>query len=154
AVVLAACGGSAPVKPAESPDARLAQTEPKEPPHASDSVKEGEAKLSAGDAASARTLFEQAQAADANDARAALDLGIALEMLNDLPGAEKSYRHAIEVKPDFGEALNNLGVLLRDRNELSEAITLLKRAVKASPDSGSAQSNLAMAQEDAGDNTT
>lgn len=135
--------------PASAADARLAATESREP-EASPLVRQGEAKLSQNDVASAKELFTQALAANAQDSRAALDLGIANELLGDEAGAERAYRQALQANPELTQAQNNLGVLLRARGQLPEAITWLERAVAASPDSPAAHQNLALAYEDAG----
>ncbi len=71
--------------------------------------------LAANDLEKAQALFEQAIQNNPKDARAHLDLGIALEMRDDLESAERAYRAAIAIQPNFAEALNNLGVLLRLR---------------------------------------
>jgi Tfp pilus assembly protein PilF len=143
-------GGSAEQRPsASAADARLAEPESRAPA-ASALVQQGEAKLGQNDPAGAKGLFEQALAADAKDARAALDLGIASELLGDAAGAEAAYRRALTAQPDFGEAQNNLGVMLRDGGQLEEAIALLKRAAASSPNSAAAHQNLALAYEDKG----
>ncbi len=148
-VGFAACGGSNPgTNPNSAADARLAETEERPAPDASPRVREGEAKLQANDPAAAKALFEQALAENPEDARAALDLGIANELLGDLEGAEAAYRKALAVDANFAEAQNNLGVLLRERGSLEEAVELLESAAKAKPDSAAAQQNLALALED------
>lgn len=151
ALWLAACGaGAAETRPSSSgADARLAASQ-SSAPEASALVRQGETKLGQNDAAGAKELFQQALAQNGDDARAALDLGIASEMLGDLPGAEAAYRRALKAKPDLSQAQNNLGVLLRERGELDEATSLLERAADAAPDSAAAQQNLALAYEDQG----
>lgn len=145
-----ACGGGAEQRPsATALDARLDEPE-SHTPAASALVKQGEAKIAQNDAAGGKALFDQALAADPNDARAALDLGIASEMLGDAAGAESAYRRALAAQSDFAEAQNNLGVLLRDRGQLDEAIGLLKRAAASAPNSAAAHQNLALAYEDQG----
>jgi Tfp pilus assembly protein PilF len=119
-------------------------------PAASALVREGENKLTQNDAQAARDLFARALAADVKDSRAALDLGIASELLGDQPGAESAYRRALSANADLTQAQNNLGVLLRDRGELTEAISWLSKAATAAPDSAAAHQNLALAYEDAG----
>src|SRR5262245_26175449 len=88
-----ACGGIPQARPPVDPDARLAESE-HTVPQASQSVHDGEQKLAANDAEGAKALFEKALTEDPKDARAALDLGIALEMLGDAAGAEQAYRRA------------------------------------------------------------
>lgn len=153
ALLLSAAGGCTaeqpPARSAADADARLGGA--REVPRASDTVRQGEAKLAAGDAQAAKVLFERAISEHPQDPRAHLDLGIAQEMLGDRSGAEATYRRAIALKPDLAEALNNLGVLRREAGELPEAIELLRRATAANPESASAQQNLALALEDAGD---
>ncbi|HEX4352409.1 MAG TPA: hypothetical protein VHZ95_05830, partial [Polyangiales bacterium] len=95
AVCLFACGGGAAEQrpSANAADARLAETE-HAAPEASALVKEGEGKLAQNDPSGAKELFVQALSTNAKDARAALDLGIASEMLDDKAGAEVAYRRA------------------------------------------------------------
>ena len=115
---------------------------------ASEPVQRGEALLAQGDAPGAERLFREAITADASDARAHLDLGLAREIQEDVAGAERSYRDAIRVDPRFAEAHNNLGALLREKGDLSGAITALRESVRLRPNSPSAQSNLALALEE------
>ncbi|MET0391338.1 MAG: tetratricopeptide repeat protein [Polyangiales bacterium] len=149
--LLAACGGGTgeQAPPASAADARLAQTETSTP-EASALVRQGEAKLAQNDASGARELFAQALTQNAQDSRAALDLGIASELLGDAGAAEKAYRQALAAKPDLTQAQNNLGVLLRDTGRLEEAVGMLERAVAAAPESAAGHQNLALAYEDAG----
>ncbi len=149
----AACGGSqAQTSSRPDPDEALGeQDQQREVPRASATVSEGETQLAAGDAAGARALFEQAIAANPNDARAHLDLGLSLEGLDDAAGAERAYRRAIEIDATLAEAHNNLGVLLREKDDLSASIEAFRAALSANPRSASAHANLAMALEDTED---
>lgn len=149
---LLGCGGGAVHErpSASAADARLAEATEAESaaPEASALVKQGEARLGQSDPQGAKRLFEQALAGDPDDARAALDLGIAQELLGDVAGAEAAYRRALKSKPDLTQAQNNLGVLLREKGELAEAISWLEKA--SSADSAAAHQNLALAYEDSG----
>ena len=147
---LAACGGGAAnQRPSSSAaDSRLEAQAAEAGPEASPLVKQGEAKLGQNDPAGAKQLFEQALAQNPADARAALDLGIASELLNDAGGAEVAYRQALRAKPDFAQAQTNLGALLREKGELVEAINWLQRA--SASGSAGAHQNLALAYEDQG----
>jgi Flp pilus assembly protein TadD len=120
-------------------------------PAASAEVERAEGLLARGEADEARRVLEAAIAATPNDARAHLDLGLALEMLEDLPGAERAYRAAIDVDADFAEALNNLGLLLRDTERLDEAIEQLRHAVRVRTDYASGWLTLGLALEARGD---
>jgi len=152
--LLHACGGgqAASTGPRPDPDQALGeQDQARHVPEASTAVRDGEAKLTAGDAAGARVLFEQAIATNPDDARAHLDLGLTLEALGDVAAAEGAYRRAAEIDPALAEAHNNLGVLLREKDDLPGATAAFRAALQANPRSASAHSNLALAFEDAGD---
>ena len=145
------CGCAQAASPRTDPDHGLAeQDSARQVPSASTIVRDGESKLSAGDAAGARALFEQAIAENAHDARAYLDLGLTLEALDDVEGAERAYASAIENDATLSEAHNNLGVLLRDKGDLPAAIKAFQTALANNARSASAHLNLAMAFEDAG----
>jgi Tfp pilus assembly protein PilF len=115
---------------------------------ATDLVARGESALVAGQVDQAKALFEEAVRADAADPRAQLDLGLVLELGNDLPAAEAHYRAAVAADPEFPEALNNLGLLLRDQERYDEALPLLRKAVELRPSYAAALANLAMALEE------
>lgn len=145
------CGGAQPTTRTD-PDAALGDHDARrQVPQASTTVRDGEAKLSAGDVQAARALFERAIAENPNDPRAQLDLGLSLEALGDAAGAERAYRRATEIDPSLAEAHNNLGVLLREKDDLSGAIGAFQAALAANPRSASAHANLALALEDNGD---
>ncbi|MGB8329651.1 MAG: tetratricopeptide repeat protein, partial [Polyangiales bacterium] len=120
-------------------------------PSASPEVLRGEKLLTEGKVAEATRMFEQALAADPNDARAWLDYGLAHEATGDWKSAESAYRRATEVDPNFAEAFNNLGVVLREHGKLSEATEALERAVDLDPELIAARFNLALACEEGGD---
>jgi Tfp pilus assembly protein PilF len=142
-------GGSANQRPsASAADARLEEQAKETGPEASPLVKQGEAKLGQNDPAAAKQLFEQALAQNPADARAALDLGIANELVGDAAGAEVAYRQALRAKPDLTQAQTNLGALLREKGELVESINWLERA--SASGSPGAHQNLALAYEDQG----
>ena len=117
---------------------------------ASAEVQAAEARLVAGELAEARRLLGAYLEGHPRDPRALLDLGLCLELGDDLPGAEARYREALSVAPDFAEALNNLGLLLRDTERRAEAIPLFQRAISIRPGFGEAHQNLAMTFEEEG----
>ena len=152
ALLLSGCASQAkPPVSAEDPalESRVEEP-PRKAPARSPLVKEAETLLAKGDAEGAKSKFEEAIAAQPDDARAYLGLGLCDEALEKFDAAEQAYRKAAEVDPSFAEARNNLGVLLRDKGELDAAIEELTRAAQIDPKLASAHTNLAMALEDAG----
>lgn len=128
------------------PDEREALEDARHP--ATDAVARGERELAAGHVQEAQAIFEAAVEENEGDARAQLDLGLALELQNRWDGAEEHYRAALVADPEFPEAMNNLGLLLRDRERTEEAVTVLERAVEIRPAFGEAWANLALAREE------
>lgn len=64
-------------------------------------------------------------------------MGATYERIKQPVEAEKCFRKALEIAPDFPEALNYLGYMWAERNvNLDEARQLLERAVKAEPKNG------------------
>jgi len=139
-----AASGEAPLEFEDEADARRSAP-------SSEAVARAEALLAQGHAEDAIDVLRRALAADSRDARAHLDLGIAHEMLEQGEPAERAYRAALEIEPEFPEALNNLGALLRDSDRGAEGTALLRRAIAARPGLASAHLNLAFALEEAGD---
>jgi tetratricopeptide (TPR) repeat protein len=61
-------------------------------------------------------------------------LGSAAERAKDIEQAVKHFRKALEMEPDFAEALNYLGYMWAERGEnLNEARTMIERALKEEP---------------------
>lgn len=61
-------------------------------------------------------------------------IGSAAERAKDIDLAVKHFRKALEMEPDFAEALNYLGYMWAERGEnLDEAQTLIERALKEEP---------------------
>ncbi len=79
------------------------------------------------------------------NARARVNLGLALKKKGDLDGAARSYRHALEINPNHSRAHRNLGLVLRDQGHLEEAIAEFESALRLDPDYTEAQLNLAEA---------
>ncbi len=59
-----------------------------------------------------------------------------------LPEAEACYRHALELNPDFPEALNNLGSISRGKGQFAVAERCLRKALSLKPDYPQALNNL------------
>ena len=81
--------------------------------------------------------FEKALSLAPHLVKAANNLGLAYEGLNQVDNAVKAYRTAIAWQADSAspseQPLTNLGIVLVDRNELSEALPLLQQAVRIAP---------------------
>jgi tetratricopeptide (TPR) repeat protein len=61
-------------------------------------------------------------------------LGSAAERAKDIDQAVKHFRKALEMEPDFSEALNYLGYMWAERGEnLDEARTMIEKALKEDP---------------------
>src|SRR6185295_16238811 len=61
-------------------------------------------------------------------------LGSAAERAKDIEQAVKHFRRALEMDPDFAEALNYLGYMWAERGEnLDEAKSMIERALKEEP---------------------
>ena len=59
--------------------------------------------------------------------------------------AEKLYKKAVDLDPNFCDAMDNLGQLLRQQNKIDEAITWYKKSLEVKPDNTVALQNLALA---------
>jgi len=56
-------------------------------------------------------------------------MGLILEWNRDLPGAEREFRRAMELDPDYAATMANLGAMYGRSNRLEEAVAILKKAV-------------------------
>ena len=74
--------------------------------------------------------FKQALAIDATYSEAALYLARTYNALFDQPNADKYFRRAIEIDPDYTEARASFGGMLLDRGDLDEAVRQLNAAVQ------------------------
>lgn len=77
-----------------------------------------------------------------NDAQAHADLGMHLLSQGKLAEAERHFRAALEIRPDFGLAHYRLGLLLRQQNRLAEAKTEFETALHLDPEDSKAHGNL------------
>jgi tetratricopeptide (TPR) repeat protein len=73
-------------------------------------------------------------------------MGLILEWNRDLPGAEREFRRAMELDPDYAATMANLGAMYGRSNRLEEAVTILKRAVAKDDSNLEAWVNLGAAQ--------
>jgi Flp pilus assembly protein TadD len=71
-----------------------------------------------------------------------LQQAIASHKEGKIDEAEKSYKKAIELKPDYAEAHYNLGVMLQNLGRFDEAEKSYKKAIELKPDFPEAYNNL------------
>jgi type IV pilus assembly protein PilF len=85
---------------------------------------------SAGDVRSALKEFEESLKLDPDFADAHNAIAVLLHLSFDRKDeAEKHYKQALEIRPNFSEAKVNLGNLYLDQGRLDEAITLYEQAL-------------------------
>ncbi len=91
----------------------------------------------------------QALALDTRNAKVQFSQGNVLNALGHYEAAASALRLALELQPDFPEALNNLGNILLSLRRHSESIAILERAVAQRTDYAEALANLGNAQREA-----
>jgi len=82
----------------------------------------------------ARKQFEQAVAADKDNATAELNLGIAWLSLAAAPEAEAALKRAAQLDPKNAAAWYNLGLLHRNNGQAEQAITDFAKAAELAPE--------------------
>lgn len=93
--------------------------------------------------------------------RALNNLGAVSFVLRDIEGAERAYLRAVELNPDFADALVNLGTVYHERGRntsgiqgrelLGTSVEYYRRALKQLPNHADAWANLGLAYFDMGD---
>lgn len=73
-----------------------------------------------------------------------LALGLAHRALDDTAEAERHWRQALSLRPDYPAALGNLADLLADRGQLDEALALYERVIKRDGKNAQARLNRAI----------
>lgn len=160
AVVLLACGGSAP--PAQTGGAGAPPTSSldnpgtsgpaaAEPPPASPDTQAGIRAYDAGNYADARRSFEAAAKKNASDYEALFNLGQTCEKLNDAQGAEAAYKGALAAKPDLDNAAANLSALYLDAGRNDEALAIARTGLAKHPGSAPLHENMGIALAAKGD---
>jgi predicted TPR repeat methyltransferase len=61
-------------------------------------------------------------------------MGNTLKKLGRMEEALASYQRALQIKPDFAEALNNMGNTLKDLGRLDEALVCYQRLIRLTPE--------------------
>src|SRR5687767_8030336 len=97
-------------------------------------IARGNSAEKAGRLGEACALYRQAVAAAPTDARAHLNLGIALEAMGDIAGALACHEKALEIDPAQPYANYNLGRLRYLRGSLPQAERLLAQALRSRPE--------------------
>ncbi len=86
--------------------------------------------LRKGELKTAQAKLEKAIADDSSLTAAHVALGVVLERLGDMPGAEKSYRRAASLEPANPDTLNALAAFLcAQRQQPAEALRLFDKAI-------------------------
>ena len=101
------------------------------------------------------SAFRAVVSIDPEHAKAADNLGLALEGKGNRESAEQAYRNAIEIEDKINSGYErpwlNLGRLLREANDLKDAIPVLRKAVEVNPNSADALLELGKAELSASD---
>lgn len=103
----------------------------------------GRIALSKRDFQSARDYLLAAASADRTDPAVYYNLGLAQLGLGDLEGALHANAKAVELKPEFPEALTNLGICYLRMGRHGEAVLQFRRAIAADSSYVQAYLNLA-----------
>lgn len=82
-------------------------------------------------------------ASEVPEAVEAYNQGVTYESAGDLASAEKAYREAIALDPNYCDAMDNLALVLRQNGNTDEAIALYENSIKIAPDNGVAHLGLA-----------
>ena len=61
------------------------------------------------------------------------NLGNTHKLLKDFETAEKTYKQALQIDPNFANSLQNLANLKFDLNNYDDAIELYEKAIKSEP---------------------
>jgi tetratricopeptide (TPR) repeat protein len=102
------------------------------PDHQEAAARLGRLAFEDGDLATAATLLARATADEA-PASVWFDLGLVRQDLRDYAGAANAYREAIELKPDYAEAILNLGIVLQEAGDLDAAMAAYRKAYRLRP---------------------
>jgi tetratricopeptide (TPR) repeat protein len=85
--------------------------------------------LSAGDLATAKTVYETTLKIDPSFAAGHNNLGMTLKALGKMDNAIASYQQAIQLNPNYADAYQNLGVVLLKIGKVPESLSAFKKAI-------------------------
>ncbi len=130
AALLVLCAGSAAPNPGPTSTPVPASTGSpvSVSPTPAPTLRQGMARLQAGDPAGAAAIFEAVVAASPGNARAWRSLGVASLQAKKLDRAEAAFRKSLELEPDSPVAMYNIGVVLAARGESDPAFEWLGKA--------------------------
>jgi type III protein arginine methyltransferase len=101
-----------------------------------------------GDNVTARSFMAKAAESPKATPEMHNNLGSALMALGDPNAATVAFNRALELKPDYADALNNLGVVHRNEKRIEAAIDAFRRAIALAPNFTQARNNLRAAYRD------
>lgn len=87
-------------------------------------------------------LFAKTAQSSPQSARAWLGMGVAAEARGDVTAAIAAYRRALEIAPDYADALSNLAGIYAGQGHFEESMDLVVRALRVAPDNPRLVSNL------------
>ena len=90
---------------------------------------EAEMLLLRGDSQEAGQLYEELVKEEANSPKLWNELGVSRHQVGTLEGAERAYRHALDVDPEYALAWNNLAVVRHHRGDAHEAESAFRAAL-------------------------
>lgn len=111
----------------------------------------GTKSLEAGAYGDAKTSFEAALKSPHDAPDAHYYLGVVAEKQNDKATAEKEYKAALGLRPDFAEAQGNLTALYIDQQKYDDALAITKAALAKHPQDAGMLLNQAIALAGKGD---
>ena len=107
-------------------------------------MNDGNAMLSAGRPDAALAKYNEALkfAEDGEDSEGFFNMGIAHRAKGELAKAAAEYERALELTPQYAEALNNLGNIRKDQKRYDEATVHLEASIKVFPGNPNTHNNL------------
>jgi len=90
---------------------------------------EGEMLLLRGDSTESAALYEQLVVEEPGSPKLWNELGVSRHQLGQMDDAERAYRHALDLDPDYALAWNNLAVVRHHRGDAHEAESAFRAAL-------------------------